>query len=239
MVFPRAVEAVVFDMDGLLFDTESLFFEAMRAAGLEAGHDVPRKLFLSLLGCTREHNYARLREYFGEAVDAEEFHARAREHMLMLLEQQLRLKTGVLEILDLLDGVSMPRAIATSSLRASVDHHLAAFDLSTRFHAIVAHGDYLHGKPHPAPFLTAAARLGVDPAHCLALEDSHNGVRSAAAAGMMTVMVPDLLEPTDEMRQLCAFVAFSLHDVQRLLERESWRSASHPSCVAKFVPDTL
>jgi beta-phosphoglucomutase-like phosphatase (HAD superfamily) len=82
-----------------------------------------------------------------------------------------------------------------------------------RFNEIVASGDHERAKPAPDPFLRAAERLGTEAPLCLALEDSHNGVRSASSAGMMTVMVPDLLEPTDELRNLCAFVACDLHEV--------------------------
>jgi beta-phosphoglucomutase-like phosphatase (HAD superfamily) len=81
----------------------------------------------------------------------------------------------------------------------------------------VAHGDYANGKPAPDPFLKAAERLGVAPALCLALEDSHNGVRAASAAGMMTVMVPDLIAPTDEIQRLCTRVVADLHEVRRLV----------------------
>jgi beta-phosphoglucomutase-like phosphatase (HAD superfamily) len=83
-----------------------------------------------------------------------------------------------------------------------------------RFDEIICRSDYEKGKPAPDPFLKAAERLGVEPRLCLALEDSHIGVRSASAAGMMTVMVPDLLEPTDELRNLCAFVACDLQEVR-------------------------
>jgi beta-phosphoglucomutase-like phosphatase (HAD superfamily) len=82
---------------------------------------------------------------------------------------------------------------------------------------IVGHGDYEAGKPAPDPFLKAAERLGVEPRLCLALEDSHNGIRSASSAGMMTIMIPDLLEPTDEIRELCTFVVRDLLDVRRLI----------------------
>jgi beta-phosphoglucomutase-like phosphatase (HAD superfamily) len=81
----------------------------------------------------------------------------------------------------------------------------------------VAHGDYEAGKPAPDPYLKAADRLGVEPQFCLALEDSHNGVRSASSAGMMTIMVPDLLPPTDEIRGLCTFVLNDLHAVRGLV----------------------
>ena len=73
------------------------------------------------------------------------------------------------------------------------------------------------GKPNPDPFLTAAARLGIAPEFCLALEDSHNGVRAASTAGMMTIMVPDLLDPTQEMHDLCVRIARDLHEVEALI----------------------
>jgi beta-phosphoglucomutase-like phosphatase (HAD superfamily) len=86
-----------------------------------------------------------------------------------------------------------------------------------RFQEIVGQGDYKRGKPAPDPFPKAAAQLGVEPHLCLALEDSHNGVRSASSAGMMTVMVSDLLEPAEEIRGLCTFVVRDLHEVRGLI----------------------
>jgi len=86
-----------------------------------------------------------------------------------------------------------------------------------RFDLLITGDDVVRGKPDPEPFLKAAAALGVDPVRCLALEDSHNGVRAAHAAGMMTVMVPDLLDPTEEMHAKCVHIAESLHEVLRLL----------------------
>ncbi|MDZ4317899.1 MAG: HAD family phosphatase, partial [Phenylobacterium sp.] len=138
-------------------------------------------------------------------------------HFYQLAETQLCLKAGVIELLDLLDETALPRGIATSSRHQDAEHHLATQDLRQRFHTVVAQGDYARGKPNPDPFLTAAARLGVAPEFCLALEDSHNGVRAAAAAGMMTIMVPDLLDPTEEMRSLCIRIARDLHEVVDLV----------------------
>jgi beta-phosphoglucomutase-like phosphatase (HAD superfamily) len=100
-------------------------------------------------------------------------------------------------------------------VRASLGPH----GLVDRFHALITRDVQTQGKPHPEPFLKAAAALGVDPADCLALEDSHNGVRAAAAAGMMTVMVPDMLHPTDEMHSLCVRIAIDLHEVRQWLPR--------------------
>jgi beta-phosphoglucomutase-like phosphatase (HAD superfamily) len=92
--------------------------------------------------------------------------------------------------------------------------------LVDRFDAIISRELQDHHKPHPDPFLKAAAAIGVGPVDCLALEDSHNGVRAAAAAGMMTIMVPDLLDPTDEMHALAVHIAEDLHEVRALLEAQ-------------------
>jgi HAD superfamily hydrolase (TIGR01509 family) len=127
------------------------------------------------------------------------------------------LKAGVVELLDHLDAAMIPRAVCTSSSHAAVQRTLGPSGILPRFQTVVAAGDYAHGKPSPDPFLTAADRLDIPPEHCLALEDSHNGVRAAHAAGMMTVMVPDLLSPTDEMHAKCLAIAQSLHHVREML----------------------
>ena len=209
--------AVVFDMDGLLFDTETLYQEAAAAAALEGGHDISSGIVFRLVGLPWPQGRAVLLDHFGAAFPVDEFEAAWQRHFWRMADAHLPLKPGVVELLDILDALRLPRAIATSSSHRTVQHHLAAHHLTGRFDAIVGHGDYAAGKPAPDPFLAAARRLEVEPGACLALEDSHNGVRSAAAAGMMTVMVPDLLDPTEEMHAKCVHIAESLHEVTRLL----------------------
>ena len=216
MTMPQ-ISAVIFDMDGLLFDTEAVFFDAMVTEGASSGIAVSRDFFLTLVGLNTENGHERMRARFGADFPVVQFHNDCRERFFGLLDTSLALKPGVLELLDQVEQLRLPKAIATSSQRSNVDHHLSAFNLTHRFDAIVANGDYTRGKPHPDPYLTAAKSLGIEPVACLALEDSHNGVRSAAAAGMFTVMVPDLLPVNDEMRLLADFVAVDLHEVARLL----------------------
>ncbi len=217
MKLPRMPAAIVFDMDGLLFDTEALYQKASLTAAAEQGHDVSSGIFRRTIGLPWQHVRSLLLDHFGETFPVDEFLAAWVGHFWLLAETGLALKPGVLELLDTLDELRLPRAIATSSSHRTVQHHLAAHDLLGRFDAIIGHGDYAAGKPAPDPFLKAAERLGVEPQSCLALEDSHNGVRSASAAGMMTIMVPDLLEPTDEISDLCVAVAGDLHEVRRLI----------------------
>jgi HAD superfamily hydrolase (TIGR01509 family) len=217
MKLPRTPAAVVFDMDGVLFDTENIVREAIFTATPRLGIEMPETVFLSLIGLGGNASRARLLEHYGEKFDIDAFWKAVDEDFHRLIEGRQYLKTGVVELLDWLDEARLPRAIATSSPHRHVQANLAAHGLTDRFHAIVAHGDYEDGKPHPAPFLTAARKLGIAPQDCLALEDSLNGVRSACAAGMMTVMVPDLIKPTDDIRAICLHVASDLHEVRERL----------------------
>ncbi|MBA4012335.1 MAG: HAD family hydrolase [Phenylobacterium sp.] len=217
MTLPFRPSAVVFDMDGLLFDTEALWQQGLLAAAAEAGFEVPAAVYDGSIGVRRSQCGDLFRVHLGEAFGFEAFHAQWRRHFWLIAEGRPALKPGVRELLALLDQVRLPRAIATSSSRASVDRHLASNGLTGCFDTIVCRGDYAAGKPAPDPFLTAAGRLGVEPRLCLALEDSHVGVRSAAAAGMMTVMAPDLMEPTEEIRALCVRVVRDLHEVRELM----------------------
>ena len=209
--------AVVFDMDGLLFDTEALYQEASVIAAAEGGHDVTSGIFSHTIGLPWPQTRSLLIDHFGDAFPADEFISTWVRHFDLLAATRLSLKPGAIELLDTLDDLRLPRAIATSSAHQTVQRHLTAHDLVGRFHEIVGHGDYECGKPAPDPFLKAAERLRVEPGLCLAFEDSHSGVRSASSAGMMTVMVPDLLQPTDEIRELCTFVARDLHEVRGLI----------------------
>jgi HAD superfamily hydrolase (TIGR01509 family) len=215
---PRRVDAVIFDMDGILFDTESLYEKAALAAANELGFEMTTEFFRSTVGSPWIVIRGQLLEYYGPTFDADKLFATAMRLFDEWTETQLALKPGVVELLDLLDDLRLPRAIATSSPHSTVQRHLKAHDLARRFHHVVALGDCARHKPAPDPFLLAAERLGVEPAYCLALEDSHHGVQSAAAAGMMTVMVPDLLPPTDDIRALCTHIVEDLHGVRLLVD---------------------
>lgn len=210
---PRPPKAVVFDMDGLLLDTEIHYRASVISAARERGLPIDERVYEGMLGQPWTGISALFKRTWGDGFDADGFRVLWLEHFHALLEKDLRLKAGVVELLDLLDRLDLPRAIATSSA-----HHHAAFNLIHRFDAVVAQGDYRNGKPSPDPYLVAAERLGVAPQDCLALEDSHNGIRSAHAAGMMAVMVPDLLAPTEEIKALCAHVAQDLLECRRFFQ---------------------
>ncbi len=228
MAFPRPVEAVVFDMDGLLIDSEGLVREGIQLAARNLGFEMPLSLCAAMIGLPWERGKGLIRDHFGAGFDMEGYLVEEQRVIGGLFAEGVALKTGVIEILDQLDALTLPRAVATSSGRGAVEHGLGGNGVLHRFGAIVSREDVPRHKPFPDPFLKAAGLLGVEPQACLALEDSHNGVRAAHAAGMMTVMVPDLLDPTEEMHAKCVHIADSLHEVARLLMRQAHLAAADP-----------
>ena len=215
---PRMPRAVVFDMDGLLLDTERLYRDAHKAASAELGHQMDDGLYGSMIGMPRERSEQALLAAFGHGLLLPDYHARCERHFVRLRGHAVPLRPGVAALLDALDRLGLPRAVATSTAGERARQHLREAGILHRFGTVVTRDDVSQGKPHPETFLCAAGRLGVPPADCLALEDSHNGVRAAAASGMMTVMVPDLLPATDEMRRLCTGVRGSLDELLRDLD---------------------
>jgi HAD superfamily hydrolase (TIGR01509 family) len=214
MKFPRPVEAVLFDMDGLLVDTESLYRDAILAEAEARGRPMPLALFLQMVGLPAHASDEIARGHFGADVDIGAYNSEVDRRVSERLDAGVALKDGVIELIDLLDELNLPRAIVTSSSHQTVEAHLGRSAIVPRFNAVIARGDYVRGKPHPDPFLRAAEVLGRRPAHCLVLEDSHNGIRAAHAAGMTAIMVPDLLQPTDEIHGLCFAVVETLHEVR-------------------------
>ena len=221
MRFPRPVAGVVFDMDGLLIDTEVVWRDVQLAEAEAQGLDLPLEVIFSLIGQRWQVNRRILQDHFGPDFDVEAFIASVSRRHAATCRADIAVKAGVIELLDLLDARGLPRAIATSSDRHVVTERLGPGGLLQRFDAVITNEDCAEGKPHPEPYLNAARVLGLDPADCLALEDSYNGVRSAHAAGMMTVMVPDLLPPTEEIGGLCVAVAETLHQVREALATAS------------------
>jgi HAD superfamily hydrolase (TIGR01509 family) len=220
MAFPLPIRAVVFDMDGLLVDTEVLIRDLMMDLAPAYGARLPDEVFQRMVGLPNEASDAVARQHFGPDFPLGAFFQAVSAKVHAACDAGVAVKAGAVELLDHLDAGAVPRAIATSSSHAAVRRTLGPSGLVRRFDAIVAAGDYARGKPSPDPFVAAAERLKVRPDECLALEDSHNGVRAAHAAGMMTVMVPDLLAPTDEMREKCVMIADTLHHVRDALRAE-------------------
>jgi len=214
---PFRPEAVIFDMDGLMLDSERAINAAMARAARELGHDLPGSLWLDMVG----KGDAVCRAMLGERIGAEAAQVllrRSQAHYDAMVEAGIDHRPGIVELLDVLDAHRIPRAVATSTRRGLALRKLEAAGLLHRFDAVCTSSDVAHPKPAPDVYLLAASTLGVAPARCLVLEDSPTGVRAALAAGMTPVQVPDMLEPDDEVRALRHRIVASLGEAQRLLQ---------------------
>jgi HAD superfamily hydrolase (TIGR01509 family) len=204
--------AVIFDMDGLLLDSEPLYRVTWQSAAAELGCPIGDDFYERFVGRGNDEAERILTERFGDALSLEEFRIRwRRDFDERLTRAPLTRKTGAVELLDRLEARGIPMALATSSPRAIAMQCLG--ELASRF-VIFAFGDEVtQTKPAPDLFLLAAQRLGTAAAECLVLEDSEAGVRAARAAGMDVILVPDLIEPSPEIASLAIRVCRTLHDV--------------------------
>ena len=199
---PSPVKAVIFDMDGTLLDTERLFIdEWVKAEGKETPE--LREALCAIIGVTREQAERILYEKLGGDYPYEE----RRIYVDKAFEAArnagtLPLKPGAREILESLWQQGFKLALASSTIREMVIPEMISAGLYDYFDVIVTGDDAARGKPAPDIFLEAARRLELKADQCLVIEDSYNGIRSAHAAGMRAVMVPDIKPPTEEMEQL-------------------------------------
>jgi HAD superfamily hydrolase (TIGR01509 family) len=205
--------AVVFDMDGTLLDTELVFKEIGWDVTRDLGFEMTTDVHGRMVGSSHEATNRLLVEADGVSFPYELFDAECRRLMHGRMAESVPVKAGVVEILTELQARDIPMAVATSSRAVHALSQLGAAGLLDLFQAVVTRDDVIEPKPHPEPYLTAARLLGILPESCLAIEDSHSGVRAAHGAGMQTVMVPDLVPPTAEIRGLCTVMA-SLHEVR-------------------------
>jgi HAD superfamily hydrolase (TIGR01509 family) len=212
------IRAVVADMDGTLLDTELLAKTTWRDAAKALGFNLTEEVFLTLLGINIRDTNIILAKELGSRFDPDTFYAECgRQTKLYVEVHGTPIKPGVRELLDWCKARGWPRAVATSSNREDAEYHLSHAGLRPYFDVLISGDIVTKGKPDPEIFLKAAEVLRVEPGRCLALEDSANGVRSARAAGMTTFMVPDLVPPTEEIRQLADKIFPSLFDVRDYL----------------------
>lgn len=208
--------AVIFDMDGLMLDSERALLGCLEHSARAQGFEVPRSLLLSLIGSSDAATRQRLGDALGrERTDALLAASYARYEGIV--EAGVPHRPGIIELLELLVQHQLPRAVATATRQPLASRKLEAAGLLSYFNAVATSTEVAHSKPAPDIYLLAARKLGVDPARCLALEDSPTGVRAALAAGMTTVQVPDLLAPDEQVRALGHRIVDSLHEVRQQL----------------------
>lgn len=184
------MRAVVFDMDGLMFNTEDVYTAVGEELLRRRGHTFTAELKDSMMGLQPQPSFEAMIRYHKLAETWQQLAAESNQLFLKMLTDRLRPLPGLLELLDALERAEIPKAIATSSCHALVEACLKPFDMRKRFQFILAAEDIARGKPHPDIYLRAAERFAMAPAEMMVLEDSQNGCLAAAAAGAFTVAVP-------------------------------------------------
>lgn len=218
----REVRGVLFDMDGVVLDTEKLYARFWREAAEEQGFCMSYEQALGMRSLNNEAGQAQLERYFGTGVSRKRFRQIRIRRMDEYTEQYgVEAKPGIFELLTFLEERGIPKAITTSSPPERVEKYLKPLGLYDRFDRICSGHQVPKGKPEPDIYLYGAQCIGVEPEHCIALEDSYTGILSASRAGCMPVMVPDLDQPDGKTRALLYGKADSLLDVIGMIGRRT------------------
>lgn len=208
-------KAVIFDMDGIIFDSERLAFSCWKKVAQEYQLDGMEEVFPPCIGANEVRTREILINYYGSDFSYDAF--RKDTSVLfreMMNKDGLPVKKGVKELLECLKTNDIPIGLASSTRLAIVTEELQQAGLYNFFQAVTGGDQLKRSKPEPDIYLMACEKLGVRPKDTYAVEDSYNGIRSSYSAGMMPIMVPDLLPPTDEMRRKSVIVLDDLLQVR-------------------------
>ncbi len=216
----KECSAVVFDMDGVIFDSESLVLTCWEKVARKHQIDGITEVLTACIGTTKVKTQEIVLNHYGEDFPFDEFD---REASLLFHEIAdgggLPVKCGVREVLDYLKGQKAPVAVASSTRLETVSQELRQAGLYEYFQVVMGGDQLKRSKPEPDIYLMACSKLGVHPEHAYAIEDSYNGIRSAYSAGMKPIMVPDLLLPTEEMKEKSVVVLDNLLQVRDWLAK--------------------
>jgi HAD superfamily hydrolase (TIGR01509 family) len=212
------IAAVLLDMDGTLLDTEKLFMESLVAAMGAFGYsDDIAALCHAMVGLTGPQCDTMLLDRYGADFPIAGLNEAFRANRDNLIKAGIPLKRGATDLMDAVQQHGYPMAIVTSATRRGAENQLTLAGIRQHFDAVITRTDVAHPKPSPDLYLLAAARLGVAPELCLAVEDSNPGVAAAHAAGAITLMVPDIVPATEASRAKCIAVLPDLGAVLAML----------------------
>lgn len=216
-----SLKTVIFDMDGVLFDTERLCMKSWLEAAAGEGLPGMEEIFPKCIGLNAADSRRIVLEAYGEDFDYEGFRQQASLWYWDYIEKNgLPTKPGVRELLSWLDGEGWTVGLASSTKRASVESHLEQAGIRNFFKTVVTGDMVEHSKPCPDIYLMACGELGAKPGEAYAIEDSPNGIRSAYRAGMRPLMVPDMIAPDGEMRELSEKIFRDLGEVLDFFRKE-------------------
>jgi HAD superfamily hydrolase (TIGR01509 family) len=211
-------EAIVFDMDGLMLDTEPLYKIAWQQALAELGHELDDAAYLRFVGRSTEDCESDLLHHLGAEFPMRTFRNRWPDLWRACAnEQGIARKAGLSELLGFVQDAGLPIALATASNASYTEFSLRLANLLETFDVIVTGDQVAQPKPAPDIYLEAARRLDVDPVCCIALEDSDAGILAASRAGMVSLLVPDLKQPSEEAAGAAFRVLRSLHEAREVV----------------------
>ena len=215
----RHIHAVIFDMDGLMFDTERIAQKVWQQAAAEYSYIFPEETYRGVIGRKLPDVRRFIYQQFGADFPFDQvYHRKQRLLNIYITNQGIPVKPGLFELLEKIESRSLPLAVASSSGRQIILNNLSVAGIDAgRFQAIVGGGEISKGKPAPDIFLAVANHLHADTNKCLVLEDSNAGILAAHAAGMIPVMVPDMIPPETETVNLAYCILPDLHAVNREL----------------------
>ncbi len=213
----KKISLVIFDMDGLMFDTERIAADAWKSAGISSGIEIPDHLIQSIVGVNAKKSEEIFMDYFGKSFPYSEIRKIRLEYSTKLIEKEgIPVKKGLHELLDFLSVRKISRAVATSTERQRTAFYLSKGEISDKFDIIICGDEVKNSKPDPDIFLEAARRMGVTPDECIVLEDSENGLMAAYRAGMYPVLIPDIKRPCSEIMKIVYKEFKSLDEVKGL-----------------------
>jgi HAD superfamily hydrolase (TIGR01509 family) len=213
------VQGVIFDMDGLMFDTEPVWGACWEPVCAEYGISVPEGMVAGVRGCAGETMHAALRRFLGDEAPVEQIWIDEKDMVHEIIASKGVPKKPCLDdLLQYLHDCGIPMAVASSSTIGAIKGNLARGGIEGYFDVVLSGESLGRGKPDPLIFLETAKLLGTEPSRTLVLEDSFNGVEAGYNGNFITVMVPDLAQPTDEVRAMATAVVDDLGDVIDLLE---------------------
>lgn len=203
----KSKKAVIFDMDGLIFDTERVFMEQLAVAMKEHGYTLTRDIYTKTLGLGGKKLVNFMYSEFGYDYPFDECSRKAQERMIMISDTiGLSVKPQIRELLEKLKSDDIKCAVASSTRTELVNKYLGKAQLDKYFDVIIGGEQVKVSKPEPDIFICACERLNVSPGKALVLEDSENGIKAARAAGIPVICIPDLKEPSKECEKLVAAI---------------------------------
>lgn len=215
----RMYSAAIFDLDGLILDTEGISLAAWKKALADFGFEFDERLYRKIVGLKTQDIEQLFYSFYGLHFPLQKVSQRRLEYIYEYIDEHgIKVKPGLVELLAFLDKIKLLKAVATSSSRAAAIRKLTVSNLAGRFDAVVCGDEIDNGKPAPDIFLEAARQLQTAPKRCLVFEDSENGIRAGRTAGMTVIMIPDFTPPSDEAVRLAHRVFPSLYEVIPFLQ---------------------